>query len=267
MTLHRARAPRWSGSVLAALLVGRALLQAGAVQAEPVAVRYSEGVVHGFLVLSTLEGKKLADGDLMQVARGDRVTSRLVFRFPDGSVHDETVVFSQHRRFRLLRDHLVQKGPAFPLPLELTIDGASGVTTVRYTDDGKEQVVTERLKLPADAANGLIPTLLKNLPRGVPLTVSMAAATPKPRLVKLVIQPAGEDSFAVGGSTRKATHYVIKVELGGIAGLAAPLLGKQPPDQHVWIVEGEAPGFVRSEGPLYAGGPVWRIDIASLVWP
>jgi hypothetical protein len=68
----------------------------------PVAVRHAEGLVHGFLVLRTVAGETLADGDLIQVARSDQVTSRLVFRFKDGSVHDETAVFSQRRNFRLL---------------------------------------------------------------------------------------------------------------------------------------------------------------------
>jgi hypothetical protein len=73
----------------------------------------SGGLVHGFLTLSTLAGETLADGDLIQTTRGTRVTSRLVFHFRDGSLHDETAVFTQGRTFRLLTDHLVQKGRRF----------------------------------------------------------------------------------------------------------------------------------------------------------
>lgn len=258
----------WSTS-LAVLVASATLLQPGAMSAAPVAVRHAEGLVHGFLVLRTLTGDTLADGDLIQVARGDRVTSRLVFGFKDGSVHDETAVFSQRRNFRLLTDHLVQKGPAFQHPMEVSIDGSTGQVTVHSTDDdGKEKVVTERLGLPPDVANGLVLTLLKNVQSDAPpMTVSMVAATPKPRLVKLAIASQGEEPFSVGGSSRKATHYVVKVEIGGAAGLVAPLLGKQPPDTHVWILGGEAPAFVKSEGPLYFGGPVWRIELVSPVWP
>ncbi len=68
-------------------------------------------------------------------------------------------------------------------------------------------------------------------------------------------------------SSRLSWHYVVKVELGGIAGVVALVVGKQPPDSHVWILGGEAPAFVRSEAPLYSGGPVWRIELASPVWP
>ena len=33
------------------------------------------------------------------------------------------------------------------------------------------------------------------------------------------------------------------MELGGIAGIVAPIIGKQPPDLHVWILGGDAPAF------------------------
>nr|MDP9264045.1 hypothetical protein [Acidobacteriota bacterium] len=72
----------------AILLACAALLQPAAVAAAPVAVRHTEGLLHGFLLLSTMQGKPLALGDLTQTSRGDRVTSRLLFRFKDGSVYD-----------------------------------------------------------------------------------------------------------------------------------------------------------------------------------
>lgn len=254
---------------LVVLVACATLIDPGEIPAAPVAVRHTEGLVHGFLVLRTLAGDTLADGDLIQVARGDRVTSRLVFRFRDGSVHDETAIFSQRRNFRLLNDHLVQKGPAFQHPMEVSIDGSTDQVTVHSTDgDGKDRLVTEHFDLQSDVANGMVLTLLKNIrPEAAQTKVSMVAATPKPRLVKLAITPEGEEPFAVGGSSRKATHYVVKVEIGGAAGLVAPLLGKQPPDTHVWIIGGEAPAFVKSEGPLYFGGPIWRIELVSPVWP
>ena len=261
------RATRHSASVAAAICAS--LLLAQAVSSEPVHVRYREGVVHGFLALRTLEGAMLADGDLIQVDRGDRVTARLVFHFKDGSINDETAVFSQRDRFRLISYHLIQKGPAFPQPMDVSIDASSGQTTVRYADkDGRQKVEQERLDLPDDTSNGIILTLLKNVPpEAPPASVSLVAATPKPRLVKLAIRTAGDESFTTGGTSRKATHYVLKVEIGGLSGLLAPLLGKQPPDSHVWIIQGEAPAFVKSEQPLYAGGPLWRIELVSPVWP
>ena len=128
---------------------------------QAVAVRHPEGLVHGFLVMRTLDGAALASGDLIQNVSGDRVTSRLVFAFRDGSVHDETAVFAQQRQFRLIKYQLVQKGPAFPRALNVSLDGGSGKTTVRYTDDGEEKVETDTLKFPAGLANGMLPILLR----------------------------------------------------------------------------------------------------------
>jgi len=253
-----------------AVLIGAALVGLSSVaSAEPVAVRHAEGLVHGFLALRSLEGKLLASGDLIQEVHGDRVTSRLVFRFRDGSVHDETAVFSQRGHFRLISDHLVQKGPTFERPLDMSIDVPSGQVTVRYQNEHREEKTeTEHLDLPDDLANGMLITLLKNIgPGPSPAVVSFLAATPKPRLVKLKFTATGSDPFSIAGSGRTATHYVVKVELGGVAGIVAPLIGKQPPDSHVWILEGEAPAFVRSEAFLAIGGPVWRTDLESPTWP
>jgi len=237
--------------------------------AEVVSVRYSEGSVRGFLSLSSLDGERLAYGDLTQSVHGDRVTRRLVFRFKDGSVLDETVVYTQRGTFRLLSDHVIQKGPAFLHPMDVSIDGKSGLVTVRYkTEDGSEKVTATRIDLPSDLANGLILTLMKNIgPDTAQMTVSMVAATPKPLLVKLHVALAGEEPFAIGDSQRKAKHYVVKVEIGGASGLIAPLVGKQPADSHVWILGGEAPAFLKAEGPLSSDGPSWRIELLSPVWP
>jgi len=263
--------PMWESirsKPLAILLTCIALLQSDTLLAAQVAVRRTEGLVHGFLLLSTLEGKPLAEGDLLQVSRGNRVTSRLIFRFRDGSVHDETAVFSQHGNFRLLTYHLVQKGAAFRNSTDVSIDTSSGQVTIRYTnDEGKEKTASERMTLPPDVANGIIFTLLKNIsPDGTPTAISMVAATPKPKLVKLAVTPRGEEPFSVGGSQRTAIHYVVKIEIGGVSGAIAPLVGKQPPDINVWILGGEAPAFVKSEGQLYLGGPIWRIELVSPVW-
>jgi hypothetical protein len=216
-----------------------------------------------------MDGTAIADGDLIQSARAGRVTSRLTFRFKDGSLHDETAVFTQRRHFRLVSSHLVQKGPTFPSPLELSIDATTGRVDVRYGDEsGETKVESQRLDLPPDLANGLVLTLLKNVSAGAPpKSLSFVAATPKPRLVKLEIQEAGRERFSTGRAVRRATHYVVKVDIGGLSGLLARVFGKQPPDSHVWILGGDAPAFVKSEQPLYVGGPIWRIELVSPVWP
>jgi hypothetical protein len=251
--------------LLTSLLACAVPFQTIPLTAEQVRVRHMEGLMHGFLALRTLDGKRLADGEMTQVAEGDRVTSRLIFRFKDGSVYDDTTVFSQRGAFRLLSDHLVQHGPSFKQTMETSLDASSGQVTVRYKDQGgEEKVLKERQAMPSDVANGLLFTLVKHIQPSVPqTTVSLVATTPKPRVVKLEILPEGEKAIASGSTKHKTVCYVVKVKIGGVAGLVAPLLGKQPPDTHVWVLAGDAPAFVKLEGPLYAGGPIWRIELAT----
>jgi len=255
--------------MLAVLVRSGLWLPAPGMMGDQVPVRHLEGRIHGFLVLRELNDKILATGRSTQLSTGNRVTNELNFRFHDGSVHQETAVFSQRRAFRLLTYRLIQKGPAFKRAMNLSLNTSTGQVTVQYTDDdGKEKTITERMKLPADLANGMVPTLLGDIdPKAQKTTLSMLVATPKPRLVKLDVSPAGEDSFTVGGVPEKAMRYLVKVDIGGISGLIAPLIGKQPPDIHVWMVGGQAPGFLKSEGPLFQDGPMWRIELASPVWP
>jgi hypothetical protein len=173
---------------LAAVLVGVLLLVADVIHADTVPVRHTQGVVHAFLVLQTLDGNTIADGDLTQISRADRVTGRLVFHFKDGSLYDETFVFTQRGAFHLLSDHLIEKGASFRPPMETSLDTSTGQMTVRYTDDdGKGKVVSERLKL--------------------------------------------------------------------------------PPDTNFWVLGCDAPIFLKSEGPLYQAGPIWRIEPVSPARP
>jgi hypothetical protein len=217
--------------------------------AQPIPVRYIQGTVHGFLVLKSEDGKILASGDSIQTVRGDQVTVR-------GAFH-------------LITDHHIQKGPFFPHPNDVLIDTRSGQVTVHSTGkDGKEEVKTDHLTLPADLANGMVPLVAEHIKSGVAeTTVPMLVLTPKPRLIKLLISPQGEESFAVAGSPRKAIHYEIKIQIGGIEGMVAPFVGKAPPNIDLWIVGGQAPTFLREQGPTYTEGPIVTIELASPAWP
>jgi hypothetical protein len=110
--------------------------------------------------------------------------------------------------------------------------------------------------------------MLQNLPTTAPVTtVSMVVVTPKPRLVKLVISNVGDDKCFVAGSSRKANRYDIKINLGGVAGVVAPIIGKAPPDIQIWTIGSDATTFARERGPLYPEGPMMTIQLASPTWP
>jgi hypothetical protein len=232
--------------------------------ADPVPVRRTQGTFHGFLILKTLDGTILAAGDLVQVAHGNRVTSRLTFHFRDGSLDDQTTVYTQRKVFQLVSHRHIQRGPSFPKPLDMSIDAATGQVT-SCDKDGK--TIQDHFDHASDLANGLPLVFLQNLdPAAPPTRLSMIAPSEKPRLIHLLIAGEGEDSLVIAGVRRKATNFRIKVELGGVTGLVAPMVGKQPSDIHFWILGGEAPAFVTEEGQFYEGGPIWRVDLAAPVF-
>jgi len=85
--------------------------------------------------------------------------------------------------------------------------------------------------------------------------------------VKLAISMRGKERFSVAGAAHEAIHYSIKVELGGVAGVVAPMIGKQPPDIQAWLIGGTAPTFLREVGPLFPEGPIVTIALVGPVWP
>jgi hypothetical protein len=242
--------------------------------AAPVRVLHTEGEVHGFLLLRTPQGKTIAVGDMTQTIHNKVLTNHLEFHFTDGSVHDEIAVYTQQGNFRLLSYRLVEKGPSFEHPVEMQVDATTGQVTVHEFKVGKgkdgkdkDKVSTQHLDLPDNLANGLIPIIVKNVPSSASeLSVSMVAATPKPRVVTFTLTPRGMDSFSVGGTEHKAKHYIGKIKIGGVAGVVAPLIGKQPPDTDLWITSGDAPTFLKSKGPVSADSPVWEIQLTSPEW-
>ena len=244
------------------------LLLAGQLWAKPIEVIYPEGVSEGFVSLTTLDGKKLADGELSQVTTGaDRLASRLTFRFADGSLYDETVTFSQKKQLAMLSYQLTQRGPSFPEPLSISLNGETGQYQVRRHDkESDDKLITGRIDLPADVYNGLTITVLKNLRGKTGAVVHMLVFNPEPALYEVELTRVDEDDTR--NTTRKdtkatAVHYTLKPRLGWFKATLARLLGRTPPDYHFWLIKKDAPAFVRFEGSLYAGGPTWRIEQVS----
>jgi hypothetical protein len=251
-----------SAAALGAVVLAAALQP---LAAATVPVRFAEGVTHGFLVLSGVDGVTLAHGDLLQVVRGGgEIDKRMVFHFKDGSVFDENVTFTQREVYTLKSYRLSERGPAFEGDREISMT-ANGAYRVKLKDHkgGAEKTLEGTLELPADVYNGLILTVVKNLPKGGGETVHFVAFTPEPKLIGLALTPTGEVKVPVGDITASATHYLMKPQLGMWLKFFAKILGRMPPDLHAWVANGEVPAFVGFEGTLGTQGQVWRIETVS----
>ena len=253
-------------ATLGLLALGTAL---STITAAPVPVRFAEGVTHGFLLLRSLDGELLATGDLLQVVRDGEVDKRMVFQFKDGSVFEESVVFTEQGVYTMLSYRMSQRGPMFSEDTEISLERSTGKYRVSTTDrdDGREKTLEGTIDLPPDVYNGMIFNVVKDLPEGAGETVHYVAFTPTPRLIQIEMTPAAVQKVLVGELEKSAVHYVLKPRLGAWLKIFATLLGRAPQDQHVWIVPDDVPAFVRFEGPLSPTGPAWRIELTSPRWP
>ncbi|MEO5799781.1 MAG: hypothetical protein ABIZ70_12900 [Gemmatimonadales bacterium] len=264
--MHRARLVAFAAiATVTTVLLGAQ--SSGRIAPSGIPVRFPEGSVHAFLELHAAAGALLASGDLVQLPESGGMRSRMTFHFADSSFFEETVRFTQRGVFALQSYRLVERGPAFAVDLDarFSANGSYSVTS-RSRDDGKVSKHSGTLEMPPDVSNGLPIVLLKNLTRHDTQTVHLVAFTPAPRMIKMRLAPMAESRILNGAQREMMVQFDLKPEVGGIAGVLAKLLGKIPPDSHVWIVTQDAPMFVRFEGPLFTG-PVWRIDGASPRWP
>ena len=244
-----------------------ALGTTAALRAGTIPVRHVEGVTHGFLVLHNTAGEAIAYGDMVQDTKHGLVTSRLTFHFKDGSLYDDTTIYSEHGVFRVLKDHLLEKGPSFKQPMETWVNAETGEFKARTLGKGKDTFVSKKIKIPDDLANGIIYVVAKNIdPKSPSTTVSMVVGTPKPRIVKLVIKRQGEQRFKIGNLYKAAFHYVIKFDLGGVTGVIAPVIGKQPANMDIWIASAGMPTFLMSRGEFFEGGPIWTLTLTAPRW-
>lgn len=236
--------------------------------AEPIPVRYREGVARGFLTLRSADGETLAEGGVVQIPKDKVVESRLTFHFTNSSLYDERIVFSQDHVFTLQRYHLAQQGPAFRTALDVSFDRETKRYIGWYADGkGNRQELRGMLQMPPDLYNGMTEVILRNLPLGGRATVQMVVFTPSPQVVKLPLVPFAEEKMLVGEIPTSATHYHVVPKLSGLRGVIASLIGVKLPTLHYWITREEVPAFLGFEGPLFFHGPVWRIGVSYRTIP
>jgi hypothetical protein len=231
--------------------------------AERISVKHIQLPRHEFMVARSETGKIIARVEFTEDVHGDEVTMRLTYRFADGSIDDETTTYKQQSTFRLVRNHHIQQGPFFAKTVDFAVEAATGIATSRTADkNGKIHIENEPIDLPDDLANGLVGTLLLNVqPNTEPFRVGILAPVFGGRLIRILISPEGEQPFQKTGQTFKATVFRVHPELGGVLGVIAKLLGLQPKDVMVWILEGEEPAVVRVVGQLGGSGPVLSSEL------
>ena len=255
------------GIFLGTVLCAGALIPWSA-ESTPVTVRFPEGLTHGFLLVRSAGGEIIGHGEVTQVVKENGIAeSRLVFRFKDGSLHDEKVAFSQQCVFTLIRYQLTQRGPSFPDQLDVIVDRGTSTYEIRAKagQNGGEKVLRGEMDLPNDAYNGMLITTLLNLPKGANETVNVLAFVPEPTPIALELAFVGEQVIRVGDELRKAWQYAFKPDIGPVKKFLGTILGKLPADLHYdcYVLADDVPTFVRFEGRLQLMGPILSIELMS----
>jgi hypothetical protein len=233
--------------------------------AEQITVKHVQLPMHRFMVARSEAGQIIANVEFSQAVQSDQVTMHVIYRFVDGSIDDEETTYTQQGMFRLVRNHHIQKGPFFTKPVDFTVEAATGIVTSRTIEkNGKMHVESKHINLPDDLANGFVGTLLLNVPHNTaPFRVGMLAPVGGGRLIRLLISPEEEQTVQLSGRSLKATVFRVHPELGGIVSVIARLLGIQPKDVNVWVLEGEAPAVAVVVGQLGGSGPVVSADLVG----
>jgi hypothetical protein len=68
----------------------------------------------------------------------------------DGSIDEDTAVFTQQGQFRLISDHRIQRGPTFSKPTDVMIKATTGDVIVRYKGKGQDKVEISHINRPLD---------------------------------------------------------------------------------------------------------------------
>jgi hypothetical protein len=247
------------------IVVMATLALSAKVIAEPIPVKHIQKPMHRFMMARSEDGKTIASGEFTQVVQGSQVTMRLTYRFNDGSFDDEETTYTQSGTFRLVRNHHIQKCPFFTKPVDFTVDAATDTVTFRTVDKaGKIHDDSKHMALPTDLADGMVGTLLLNVPRNTaPVQVGMLAPVGGGRLVRLQISPDSQHTVQLSGQPFQATVFRVHPVLGSIVSLFARMIGLQPKDVTVWVLEGEDPAVAVVIGQLGGYGPVVSSDLVG----
>src|ERR1700722_15019985 len=143
--MRRACGRGFFGEWFATLVAMAVLASSGSLQAQALKLRDKGGFEHGLLILRAPAGAILASGEITQVPNKRQITLRVVFHFSDGSIDDETTVYSQGETIRLISDRHIQRGKSFPDPCDVTIDVPRQQVSVRGLSKSTDEVKTEHM--------------------------------------------------------------------------------------------------------------------------
>ncbi len=226
--------------------VALALLLAAA---QPPAVRWPPGTLHGFPSLSDAAGSVIADGELTQDLHGDALAVVVRWRFADGRRVEERDEFGvgaglAQRRFSWVET----KGGVAQRRFEVDFTSGRASAATRQ-GNGELQRDEERLDMsgaPSFAGYGTALAVGQlGLSEGAEAEIGFVAFTPKPRTVTLGVRRDREERVVAADRSIRCDRFTLHPKIPFPVSLFA---GAK--DAHLWFTHGPPPALVRAEQNL-----------------
>ena len=213
--------------------------------------------------MSDQGGKLIADGELTQQLKGDRLVVHAVWRFADGRVSEEDDQLRMKPELQQESFRWVDRQGKTELR-RIEVDFRTGRATVARLQDGKRETWDEKLDLPAGKSfTGYSTALAVSQLRdaleneGSRSELTFVAFTPKPRTVSLEISRKQDARVRVAGRDLAADVFTLHPKIPFPLSLFA---GAK--DAHLWFTHAPPPALLRAEQSLVEkDDPVILIDV------
>ena len=204
--------------------------------------------MQAFPGLTDARGTPLAEGRYVQKVEGDVLHIEARYDFPGGRTVVERATLRLHPQLEQESWDWTER-LAGQLVRHYEVDFRTRKAVATRADEHKrwkEDLEIEPGKTFAGIAfTTVVKALRAKLAPGQHVDLRAVAFTPKPRTAPITITRDGADPVRMAGRTIPGDKYTIHVDIPGIVRLFV-----DPPDLHIWLVNGDPPAFLRFEGPL-----------------
>ncbi len=245
----------------AALLILLPTLAVARDPGDPIKLEFVEGDVSAQQVIQDPQGKTIGLILYHQRRRGDVLETRRVARFEDGSSDEDVAVARVGKTLEAMSGRTIIRDRKGEAVVDIKIDVGGGRVEGFYRDGDERKTVDDRETLePGTYWGALIFIVAKNYAANAEdgrVRFQTVVPTPKPRVLTMAYERAGNGSAKVAGMTRKAERFTLRPTMGW---LIDPILHRFTPTTEFLMEPGDPPGMVRYEGPRNYAGQTIRLE-------
>lgn len=232
---------------VSALQAGRAY---GRTAGDSIRLAWEEGDVAGTTTILAPDDHEIGVVEYRQVRRGDRLSSRRVARFADGSSDEDEAEAIVAERLEAISGRSVVRDADGEAIVDVTIDVRGGRISGTVGRDAARREVSIQVAFPPATYWGpLVFIALKNFAANAEdgrLVFRTVAPTPTPRVFDMVLTDAGPASLAQAGVTLDARRFTLAPTLNWAID---PIIRLVVPEAAFFLLPGDPPALARFTGP------------------